>query len=53
MDLLAAARLRVVTLAPHRMEIFQLLDLSFLAIFKREGRCQLPFDRRTTTIIFV
>jgi hypothetical protein len=53
MDLLMAVAVRVVTVASHITQIFQLLDLTLFGIFKQEARSRLPFDERTTTANFV
>jgi hypothetical protein len=53
MDLLTAPGVRVVTLAPHTMQIFQLLNLTLFEIFKQDGKYRLPFDELTTTTNFV
>jgi hypothetical protein len=52
-DRLSTARVRVVTLALHTTEIFQLLDLALFGIFKREGKYHLPFGDLGTTVNFV
>jgi hypothetical protein len=42
-----------VTFAPHTTQIFQLLDLTFFTIFRREGKYHLPFGDLGTTVNFV
>jgi hypothetical protein len=53
MDLVNAARVRVATFANHTTQIFQLLDLIFFAIFKRQGKYNLPFGDLGMTFSFV
>jgi hypothetical protein len=52
MDFLSSARVPVVTFAPHTTHIFQWLDLTLFAIFKREGKYHLPFGDLGTTANF-
>jgi hypothetical protein len=42
-DMLTAARVRVVTFAPHTTHIFQLLELTLFGSFKRVAKYELPF----------
>jgi hypothetical protein len=53
MDLLSSARVRVVALALHTAQIFQLLDLTLFGIFKHERKYHLPFGDLETTVLFI
>jgi hypothetical protein len=53
MDLLRSARVRVMTLALHTTQLFQLFDLTLFGIFKREGKYHLPFGDLGTTVNYI
>lgn len=53
LDLLTAARVRVVTFAPHTTNIFQLLDTTLFGLFKRQREYLLPFDTENRTAKFI
>jgi hypothetical protein len=53
LDLLSTARVRIVILAPHTMQIFQVLDLTLFEVFKRRAQYQLPFDDESGSTCFI
>jgi ABC-type molybdate transport system ATPase subunit len=52
-DCLNTARVSVVTFRPHTTQIFQLLDLTLVGMFTRDGKYHLPFSDLGTTVNFV
>jgi hypothetical protein len=53
MDLLPAARVLVIIIAPHTTQFAQLLDPTVFGIFKREKKYHLRFDDRAAITSFV
>jgi hypothetical protein len=53
LTLLSNARVRIVTFAPHTMQIFQILDLTLFGLFKRREQYQLRFDEERGTVHFI
>jgi hypothetical protein len=44
------ARVRVITFAPHTIQVFQVLDLTPFGVLKRPPRYELPFDENHATV---
>jgi hypothetical protein len=53
MGLLSEARLRVITLASHTTQIFQVLDVTFFGVLKRRLGYKLPFEDENETVEFI
>jgi hypothetical protein len=48
--LLAEARVRVISFAPHTTQIFQALDVTLFGVLKRHTRSELPFEDEEETL---
>jgi hypothetical protein len=51
--LLTAARIPVITFAPHTTQILQVLDLMLFRVLKRRPRYELPFENDTAAVEFI
>jgi hypothetical protein len=51
--LLTEARVRVITFAPHRRQIFQILDVTLFGAVKRRLGYKLPFENEKKTVKFI
>jgi hypothetical protein len=52
-DLLTDARVRVITFARHTTQIFQVLDVAFCGVLKRQPTGELPFKVEKETVKFI
>jgi hypothetical protein len=48
--LLTEARVRVIPLAPHVTQVFQVFDLTLFGVLKQCPRYELPFDENNATV---
>jgi hypothetical protein len=51
--ILNEAAVRLITFAPHTIQIFQLLDLTLFGVLKRRPRYELPLDDDNATVRFI
>jgi hypothetical protein len=51
--LLTEARGPVITFAPHKTQIFQVLDLTLFGVLKRHPRYELLFENDNATVKFI
>jgi hypothetical protein len=51
--LLTEAQVRVITLASHTTQLFQVLDVTFFGVLKRRLGYELPFEDEKETVTFI
>jgi hypothetical protein len=51
--LLSGAQVRVITFAPHTIQIFQVFDVTLFGVLKRHTRDELPFGNEKAVVQFV
>jgi hypothetical protein len=51
--LLTEARIRVITFAPHTMQVFQILDVTLFGALKGHPTYELPFEDDKATVNFI